>query len=42
VWNVWGIREVHREFWWGSLRQRYHLEEVGAWKDNIKMDLKEK
>jgi len=29
MWNVWGIREMHREFWWGSLRQRDHLEVVG-------------
>jgi hypothetical protein len=30
VWNVWGIRKVHREFRWGSLGQIEHLEEVGA------------
>ena len=30
MWHVWGIREVHRQFWWGNLRQRDHLKDVGA------------
>jgi hypothetical protein len=27
---VWGIREVHREIWWGNLRQRNNFEDVSA------------
>jgi hypothetical protein len=29
-------------FWWGNLKKREHLEELGSrWEDNIKIDLKE-
>jgi hypothetical protein len=24
---VWGTGEVHTGFWWGDLRERYHLED---------------
>jgi hypothetical protein len=28
-------------FWWGNLKEREHLEELGVrWEDNILMDLK--
>ena len=34
--------EVYTGFWWGSLRDRDHLEDLGVrWEDNIKMDLPE-
>jgi len=43
MWNAWGIREVHREFWWGSLEAKKPLEiRRRRWKDNIKMNLQEK
>ena len=28
--NIWGIGEVHAEFWWGEVRERDHLEEQGV------------
>jgi hypothetical protein len=28
MWRVWE-REVHREFWWGDLRERDHLKNLG-------------
>jgi len=34
--------EVHREFWWGNLRQGDHLEDPGVdGRITIKMDLQE-
>jgi len=30
MWNVCVMREVHREFWWRSLRQRDNLKDVSA------------
>jgi len=27
--QVWGTGEVHRECWWGDLRKRDHLEDLG-------------
>ena len=42
MWYVWGRAELHTGFWWGELRKREHLEELGKdWEDNIKMDLQE-
>jgi hypothetical protein len=28
--HVWKTGEVHAGFWWGDLRERGHLEEVGV------------
>jgi hypothetical protein len=40
--HVWERGEVHRGFWWTSLRERDHLEyPCKKWKNNIKMDLRE-
>jgi len=27
MYYVWGRVEAHREFWWGNLRERDHLED---------------
>jgi hypothetical protein len=32
---------LHAGFWWGNLRERYHLEPRHRWEDNIKMDIQE-
>ena len=32
---------MHAGFWWGSLRERDHLEDPGIDGDNIKMDFQE-
>jgi len=40
--HIWVRGEVRTEFWWGSLRERDHLEDPGIdWEDNIKMYLQE-
>jgi len=28
--HIWETGEVHRGFWWGDLRERDHLEDLGA------------
>jgi hypothetical protein len=30
MWRVWVGGEFPKPFWWGVLRQRYHLEEQGV------------
>jgi hypothetical protein len=29
MWRVWGRREMHTEFWWGNLKERDHVENLG-------------
>ena len=35
---IWGRREIHTGFWWGNLRGKEHLEDLGI---HVKMNLKE-
>jgi hypothetical protein len=30
MWHVWKTGEVHTGFWWGKLRTRDHLEDLGV------------
>ena len=30
MWHVWGIGEVHTEFWWGEIVERNDLEDLGV------------
>jgi len=30
MWHLWGTGEVHAGFWWGGLRERVHLEDLGV------------
>jgi hypothetical protein len=29
MWHVWGRGETHTGFWWGNLKERDHLEDLG-------------
>jgi hypothetical protein len=35
MWHVWGRGDVHAGFWWGNLRERDHLEEIGVYEKVI-------
>ena len=44
--EMWWTGGTYRWFWWGDLRERDHLEDLGGgvgrrWKDNIKVKLQE-
>jgi hypothetical protein len=40
MWHVWGNGEVHTGFWWGDLRVRDHLEDIGVdWRIILKLSL---
>jgi hypothetical protein len=30
MWHEWGLEEVHTDSWWGNLKERVHLEYLGA------------
>jgi hypothetical protein len=30
MWHEWETGEVHKGFWWGDLREREYLEELGV------------
>jgi len=30
MWNISGTRDKHVEFWWGNLRERVCLEDLGV------------
>jgi hypothetical protein len=37
-----GGEETHTGFWWGNLKERNNLEDLGLrWQDNVKMDLQD-
>jgi hypothetical protein len=39
--STYGERGGAYRFWWGNLRERYHLEDRRRLEDSIKMDLQE-
>jgi hypothetical protein len=43
MWRIWGRGELYIGFWWGNLRERYHLEDPGVdcWIYNINTDFQE-
>jgi len=42
MWHAWTRGDVHTESWWGKLRERDHLEELGVdGRIILKMDLQE-
>jgi hypothetical protein len=34
-WHVWGRGKLHTGYWWGNLRKRDHLEDLGIDKRKI-------
>jgi hypothetical protein len=30
VWHAWETAEVHIGFWWGDMKERIHLEDLGV------------
>jgi hypothetical protein len=30
MWHVWESEEMHTGFWWGDLKKRGHLEDLGV------------
>jgi hypothetical protein len=30
MWQLWGVGELRTEFWWGNIKARDHLENIGA------------
>jgi hypothetical protein len=30
MWHVWGRGDVYTGFWWGDMREREHLENLGV------------
>ena len=40
MWQVWETGEMHTSFWWGDLRERGHLEDLGLYgRIILKMEL---
>lgn len=30
IWHIWGLEEVHARFWWGSVKDRNHDQDLGV------------
>jgi hypothetical protein len=30
MWHVWETEKLHTEFWWGNLRERDHVKDLGT------------
>jgi hypothetical protein len=30
MWHVLGREEVHKRYWWGNLKERDHMEDLGV------------